>query len=86
MIIGGGTPPTVGEIADAVWADTDAQFLLGCIRNKKYLTKEGLIWYLVIKDDAGVSDILKKALKDKNGNNITDIQAGILAQELASSV
>lgn len=80
---GGGTPT---EIADAVWDDLDAQFLLGCIKNKKYLSKENSTWYLIIKDHTETTDIIKKALKDKDGNNISDIAAGALAQELVSSV
>ena len=56
------------------------------VTNKKYLQKTGLTWYLIIRDSSDNNDILNKALKDKNGDNITDIQAGILAQELASSV
>lgn len=62
------------------------QLLLAFIRNKKYLSKVGLIWYLIIRNDGDTTDILKKELKDKDGNNITDLAAGILAQELASSV
>jgi hypothetical protein len=56
------------------------------IKNKKYLSKEGSTWYLIIKNDSGTADILKKALKDKNGNDISDISAGAVAEEWASSV
>jgi hypothetical protein len=43
-------------------------------------------WYLVIRDNVDQVNILKKALRDKDGNNITDLAAGILAQELKSDV
>lgn len=56
------------------------------VKNKKYLNKEGSVWYLIIRNDTDTADILKKALKDKTGNNITDLQDGVLAQELKSSV
>ena len=56
------------------------------LRNKKSLVKEGLTWYLIIYDNDGISEIFRKALKDKDGNEITDLTAGTLAEELASSV
>jgi hypothetical protein len=65
---------------------SDVDLLMSFIKNEKYLSKEGSVWYLVIRNDDDTADILKKALKDKNGDNITDIQAGVLAQELQSSV
>lgn len=61
-------------------------FLIRAIKNRKYLSKEGNVWYLIIRNDADTDNILKKALKDKNGNDITDIDAGLLSEELASSV
>jgi hypothetical protein len=83
MIIGGSSP---GDIAQAVWSHSDAQFLLSCIRNEKVLSKIGSVWYLIIYDGTGTVEILKKALKDKDGNDITDIAAGIMALELMSTV
>jgi len=56
------------------------------VKNKRYLSKEGIVWYLVLRNDGDTADLRKKALKDKDGNNITDLTAGILAQEMASSV
>jgi hypothetical protein len=56
------------------------------IYNKKSLVKNGSIWELIIYDNDNITPILNKALKDKNGNNITDLVAGILAEELQSSV
>jgi hypothetical protein len=73
-------------IPEAVWDNDDAIFLIACIKNKKSLSKEGATWYLIIRNDSDTNDILKKPLKDKNGNEITDIQAGVLARELASIV
>ncbi len=66
--------------------DTIVALLRAFVVNEKYLQKQGADWYLIIKDEAGVADILKKALKDKDGSAITDLEAGIMAQELASSV
>jgi len=65
---------------------TDTAFLLSCIRNKKYLSKVGSTWYLIIRNAGDTADILNKALKDKGGADITDITAGAMSSELASSV
>ena len=64
---------------------TDQNFLIECVKNKKYLEKTGDVWYLVVRNTADDGYILNKALKDVDGNNITDLVAGILAQELANS-
>lgn len=82
MIIGAN--PT--DIANAVWTHADAQLLISCIKNRKYLKKEGSTWYLIVRDSGDLTDILKKALKDKAGNDITDINAGILTEELTSII
>ena len=66
--------------------DTAVEFIISCIKNKKYLVKESSVWYLVIRNTADDANIVKKALKDKDSSNITDISAGILAQELLTSV
>lgn len=60
--------------------------LLNCIKNKKYLEKVGSTWFLVVRDETDAIDIIRKALKDKNENDVTDIQAGVLAKEMISSV
>ena len=73
-------------IANAIWSAADAEFLIDIIRNKKLLQKEGSTWYLICRNATDTEDILKKALKDKNGDEVSDIAAGILAQELKSSV
>lgn len=66
--------------------DTQTQILLAFIKNKKLLRKEGAIWYIVVRNATDTADILKKELKDKSGGDITDFQAGIMTQELATSV
>lgn len=82
----------IPEISDKIsMLQADAGFLLACIRNEKGLKKIDGVWYLIIYDDAGSGapepvEILRKALKDKDGNNITDLAAGVLARELSSSV
>jgi hypothetical protein len=55
------------------------------ITNKKSLVKTGSVWQLIIYDNDDTTPILTKDLKDKDGNNITDLQAGVLAQELKST-
>lgn len=77
---------TLDSIADAVWAVDDALFLLKVVKNKKALVKNGAVWQLIIYDDNDTTPILIKDLKDKDGNEITDLAAGVLAQELANSV
>ena len=67
-------------------SEADIKFVFDCIKNKKYLVKVGSVWYLKIRNADDNADIVNKALKDKSGNNITDIHAGILAQELKSDV
>lgn len=54
--------------------------------NKRILIKAGSTWYLRVFDDNGTTVIQDKALKDVAGNEITDIEAGALAQEYANSV
>ncbi|OEU68459.1 MAG: hypothetical protein BBJ57_07215 [Desulfobacterales bacterium PC51MH44] len=77
---------TASDIASAVWADSDALFLLKVVKNERIIEKTGSTWYLIIYDDDDSTPILNKALKDKDGNDITDLAAGTLAQELATSV
>ena len=74
------------SLPDIVWADAVPMFLLKIIKNKKALVKNGLVWELMLYDDDNYTSILTKELKDKDGNNITDIAAGVLAMELKSSV
>jgi len=62
------------------------QLLVAFVKNKRYLEKVGSTWYLVIRNNNDTGDLIRKVLKDKNGNDIDDIKAGIIAQELQSSV
>lgn len=64
----------------------DSTYMLKIIKNKKVLTKTGAIWQLIIYDDDDITPILTKDILDKDGNNITGLEAGILAQELKSVV
>ena len=63
----------------------DIQFT-SYIRNKRYLEKTGTTWFIVVRNDDDNDDILRKALKDKNGDDISDIAVGIMAQEMQSVV
>jgi hypothetical protein len=75
---------TVDGIVDTLTTNMD--FLLDVIKNKKELRKESSVWYLCVRNDADNADILKKAVKDSTGANITDLTAGMIASELASSI
>jgi hypothetical protein len=66
--------------------DANVILMLEIIKNKKYLEKIGNVWYLKIRNSIDTADIVSKALKDNTGANITDIKAGVLAQELKSDV
>ena len=74
------------SVSTAVWTASDPSFLIKTIKNKKSLVKNGSVWQLIIYDDDNSTPILTKDLKDKNGSDITDLAAGVLAQELKSSV
>lgn len=81
--------PWVTELPSSYTGDQAGRILWNLnayIKNKKYLTKEASTWYLIIRNDSDTGNLIKKELKDKDGNDITDIQAGVLAQELASNV
>lgn len=56
------------------------------VRNKKLIVTEAGVKSLIIYDDNGTMELVRKTLKDKDGNDISDIAAGILAIENASSV
>jgi len=78
---------SVSDMSDVVDQIAEInQLLVMFVKNKRYLEKVGNTWYLVIRNDDDTADILRKAIKDKNGNDIDDIKAGIIAQELKSSV
>lgn len=66
--------------------NTDMTFLKKIINNKKTLEKEVDTWYLIIYDDDNSTPIMKKALKDKDDNDISDILAGTLAKEFKTIV
>ncbi len=74
------------DIADAVWDDADAALILKALKNKKKVAKNGSDWELIIYDDDDVTPIINKILRDKDNNAINDLAAGVLAEELASSV
>lgn len=67
-------------------SSADMAWMIKIITNKKELKKTGDVWSLIIYNDDNVTPILSKEIKDSSGNNITDLAAGVLAQELASSV
>jgi len=64
----------------------DILFLLKAIKNEKVLEKTGETWYLIIYDNDGETLILNKAIKDRYGEDITDLEAGELSRELLTSV
>ena len=66
--------------------DTEIAKLLSLVTNKRGLRKVDTTWYLYVRNAADDADILLKELNDKDGDDITDIQTGAIAIELASSV
>lgn len=59
------------------------------INSLKEIRKIASSWYLIIYDTGEISggtEILRKRLTDKDGSDITDLTAGILAAELENSV
>ncbi len=80
---------TPGEQAQLTRIDTATIYESKVINNLKEVIKIGSVWYLIIYDDGEVSggtEILRKALKDPSGADITDLVAGVLASEYESSV
>jgi hypothetical protein len=76
----------IHTISDGVWEHSTAEFMLKVIKNKKSLVKSGSVWKLIVYDDDNITPLLNKDLKDSTGNNITDLAAGTMAQELKTSV
>jgi hypothetical protein len=65
---------------------SSTDFLVNIIKGRKILSKAGDVWSLIVYDPADDSTpILTKALKDKDGSDITDLDAGALAMELLNS-
>jgi hypothetical protein len=77
---------TAEESAKLTNIDSRTAYQIRIIDNKRILVKESSTWYLEVFSDNGLVVILKKALKDSAGDEITDLAAGALAQELANSV
>lgn len=78
------TPGTIG--GDYYGMLQGFSWMSKIISNKKVLSKSGATWSLIIYDTDDTTPILSKELKDKDGNDIDDITAGVLAQELKTSV
>lgn len=76
----------VDKFINSLWEHASATFILKIIKNKREIVKNIDVWELIVYDDDNMTSILTKELKDKDGNNITDFVAGIMTQELASSV
>ncbi len=81
----------VSSIAAAVRLELSLEMaaivtMLKTLRNRREVKKVGDVWYLIVYDDDGTTPILSKAQLDKDGNNITDFAAGLLAIEVASTV
>jgi hypothetical protein len=81
---GSGLSPEQSTQLTNIDAKTDYQVKI--IDNRRILIKQGATWHLRVFDDDDSTPILDKELKDIAGNDISDIAAGILAQELATSV
>jgi hypothetical protein len=86
QVVSVGSGLSVEQDAKLTSIDNRTAYQIKIIDNKRLLVKVAPTWYLRVFDDNGTTVILEKALKDASGNEITDIAAGILAQELATSV
>lgn len=82
----GGSGLTAGESAKLTNIDSRTAYQIKIVDNKRLLIKIGSTWHIQVFDDNGVTVIQDKELKDPTGNDITDLAAGALAQELANSV
>ena len=89
LVQGTGSGLDAGQDAKLTAIDTKTTYHDQIINNFKELIKISTVWNLVIYGDGEVSggtEILRKAMKDKDGNNITDLAAGVLASELENTV
>lgn len=89
IVDSGGGGFTTTDRATLNTIDTNAAYHTKIINGVKELKKESGSWYLVIYDTGEVSggvEILRKKQTDKDGNDITDLVAGVLAAELENSV
>lgn len=78
---------TAPDNAGIAALQTDADFLVSVIKNRRYLEKVGSTWYLVILNDAEDAEIVRKALKGPNGTTeISDVKATAMGIEVKSSV
>ena len=85
IVVSSGSGLSQAEHDHLLALDTD--YLKNIIDGKKALIKNGSTWKLIIYDPADdVTPILNKEMKDKDGADISDLTAGILAQELANSI
>jgi prefoldin subunit 5 len=80
--------PTLAQIeASTVIAKAAATtFLTKCIKNKKKVKVISGVLYLIIYDDDNVTEILRKAIKDVDGTDVSDPAAGVIALETKSTV
>lgn len=84
VIISTGSGLSTDEHNQLMGLDTEYQKKI--INNKKELKKNGSVWELVIYDDNGTTELLNKEMKDSNGDNISDLAAGVLAAEMANTI
>jgi hypothetical protein len=77
---------TVSESTKLTNIDTISTYQMKILDNRRLLVKVGSTWHLRVFDDNGITVIQDKELKDASGNDISDIAAGTLAQELKNSV
>jgi hypothetical protein len=88
QIVSTGSGLSAAQDAKLTSIDTRTAYHDKIINNFKELKKVGSSWYLIIYDDGQVSggtEILRKKLEDASGNDISDLAAGTLAAELAST-
>ena len=88
QIVSTGSGLAAGQDAKLTAIDAGIIYQNKIINNVKEIKKIATSWYLLIYDDgevSGGSEVLRKKLTDKAGNDITDLIAGILSAELANT-
>ena len=84
--VSGLTAEESGWLSSVPTIEVDMAFLKYSLKGEKSLVKVSSTWYLRIWDtNSPRALILDKALKDANGNEIDDLAAGALAQELGNT-
>lgn len=89
QLVSVGSGLSAEQATELTTAATNSTYQNKIINGVKEIKEEAGIWYLIIYDTGEISggaEVLRKPLKDKDGNDISDLVAGTLATELENSV